>query len=88
MKTVATTECAGVAIPDEKWGERLKAFVTLMPDAGATERDIIDLCCERLAHFKAPAAVDFGPLLKTSTGKVPKNVLRARGWAGRTSVLN
>jgi fatty-acyl-CoA synthase len=81
-------ECAVVAIPDEKWGERPKAFVTLMPGARATERDIIDFCRERLAHFKAPAAVDFGPLPKTSTGKVQKNVLRAREWAGRSSAIN
>ena len=81
-------ECAVVAIPDDKWGERPKAFVTLMPDAQATERDIIDFCRERLARFKAPAAVEFGPLPKTSTGKVQKNVLRAREWAGRDSAIN
>jgi fatty-acyl-CoA synthase len=88
MKTVATTECAGVAIPDEKWGERPKAFVTFMPDAHATEPEIIDFCRARLARFKVPVAVDFGPLPKTSTGKVQKNVLRAREWTGRTSGIN
>ena len=81
-------ECAVVAIPDEKWGERPKAFVTLVPDAHATEREIIDFCRERLARFKAPVAVDFGPLPKTSTGKVQKNVLRAREWAGRSIGIN
>jgi fatty-acyl-CoA synthase len=81
-------ECAVVAIPDEKWGERPKAFVTFMPDAHATEPEIIDFCRARLARFKAPVAVDFGPLPKTSTGKVQKNVLRAREWTGRTSGIN
>jgi fatty-acyl-CoA synthase len=81
-------ECAVVAVPDEKWGERPKAFVTLMPEAQASERDIIDFCHGRLARFKAPASVEFGPLPKTSTGKVQKNVLRAREWAGRAGGIN
>jgi fatty-acyl-CoA synthase len=84
----AVLECAVVAIPDEKWGERPKAFVTLAADARADERDIIDFCRENLAHFKAPVAVDFGPLPKTSTGKVRKNILREREWAGRTRAIN
>ncbi len=48
-------ECAVVAIPDEKWGERPKAFVTLKPGGAATEGEIVDFCRERLAHFKCPA---------------------------------
>ena len=81
-------ECAVVAIPDEKWGERPKAFVTLAPGAVVGKRDIIDFCRAHLAHFKAPVAVDFGPLPKTSTGKVQKNVLREREWLGRTRAIN
>jgi fatty-acyl-CoA synthase len=81
-------ECAVVAIPDEKWGERPKAFVTLAAGATAGERDIIDFCRAHLAHFKAPVAVDFGPLPKTSTGKVQKNLLREREWFGRTRAIN
>jgi len=84
----AVLECAVIAIPDEKWGERPKAFVTLAPGAQADERDIIDFCRQHLAHFKAPVAVDFGPLPKTSTGKVRKNILREREWAGRTQAIN
>jgi fatty-acyl-CoA synthase len=84
----AVLECAVVAIPDERWGERPKAFVTLAAGARADERDIIDFCRSNLAHFKAPVAVDFGPLPKTSTGKVQKNVLRAREWEGRTRAIN
>ena len=81
-------ECAVVAIPDEKWGERPKAFVTLAAGATAGERDIIDFCRAHLAHFKAPVAVDFGTLPKTSTGKVQKNLLREREWLGRTRAIN
>jgi fatty-acyl-CoA synthase len=79
----AVLECAVVSIPDERWGERPKAFVTLKPGATASEGEIIDFCRERLAHFKCPAAVEFGELPKTSTGKIQKYVLREREWAGR-----
>jgi acyl-CoA synthetase (AMP-forming)/AMP-acid ligase II len=81
-------ECAVVAIPDEKWGERPKAFVTLAEHQTATEREIIAFCREHLARFKAPAAVEFGPLPKTSTGKIQKYVLRNREWAERDKRVN
>ncbi len=82
-KHPAVLECAVVAMPDEKWGERPKAFVTLKPGAEATGQEIIDFCRDHIAHFKCPAAVEFGELPKTSTGKVQKFVLRERVWAGR-----
>jgi fatty-acyl-CoA synthase len=81
-------ECAVVAIPDDKWGERPKAFVTLKPGRNATEQDLIEFCKQHIAHFKAPAAVEFGDLPKTSTGKVQKFVLRDREWKGRTKRIN
>ncbi len=81
-------ECAVVAIPDDKWGERPKAFVTLKPGQSATEQDIIEFCKQHIAHFKAPAAVEFGDLPKTSTGKVQKFVLRDREWKGKTKRIN
>ena len=72
-------EAAVVARPDEKWGETPCAFVTLKPDAGGvTEAEIIAWCRDSLAHYKAPKAVVFGPLPKTSTGKVQKYALRDR----------
>ncbi|CAA9446636.1 MAG: 3-methylmercaptopropionyl-CoA ligase of DmdB1 type [uncultured Rubrobacteraceae bacterium] len=82
-KHPAVLECAVVAIPDEKWGERPKAFVALKEGKEATEQEIIDFCKERMARFKAPAAVEFGDLPKTSTGKVQKFVLRDKEWAGQ-----
>jgi fatty-acyl-CoA synthase len=78
----AVLECAVVAIPDDYWGERPKAFVTLKPSATATAEEIIAFCRGRLAHFKCPVAVAFGELPKTSTGKVQKYVLRELEWAG------
>jgi fatty-acyl-CoA synthase len=79
----AVLECAVVGIPHERWGERPKAFVTLNPGATASAEEVIRFCRERLAHYKCPDAVEFGPLPKTSTGKVQKYVLREREWAGR-----
>ena len=84
----AVLECAVVAIPDEKWGERPKAFVTLKPGQNATEADIIAFCREHIAHFKCPAAVEFGELPKTSTGKVQKFVLRDREWGSHEKRVN
>ena len=73
----AVLEAAVVARPDEKWGETPCAFVTLRPGSdGVTEDDIIAFCRENMAHFKAPRTVVFGPLPKTSTGKVQKFRLR------------
>ena len=78
----AVLECAVVAVPHEHWGERPKAFVTLREGATATSDEIIDFTRSRLAHFKCPDAVEFGPLPKTSTGKVQKFLLRDAEWAG------
>jgi fatty-acyl-CoA synthase len=74
----AVLECAVVAMPDTRWGEVPKAFVGLRPGRTATERDLIDFCRERIAHFKCPKAVEFTELPKTSTGKIQKFLLRAR----------
>ena len=84
----AVMECAVIAIPDEQWGERPKAFVTLKPGQHATEAEIIAFCRERLAHYKCPAAIEFGDLPKTSTGKIQKFVLRNKEWAGQEKRIN
>jgi fatty-acyl-CoA synthase len=72
----AVLECAVVAILDEHWGERPKAFVALKPGQIATEDELIAFCRERLAHFKCPVAVAFDDLPKNGTGKVQKSMLR------------
>ena len=84
----AVMECAVVAIPDDKWGERPKAFVTLKPGATATAQEIMDFCRSHIAHFKCPAAIEFGDLPKTSTGKVQKFVLRDREWKSKDRRIN
>jgi len=83
VKHPAVLECAVVAVPHERWGEVPKAFVTLRPGEDASERDIIEFCRERLAHFKCPKAVAFGELPKTSTGKIQKFRLREQEWKGQ-----
>ena len=67
---------AVVAKPDPKWGEAPCAFIELKPDAKPTEHELIEFCRAHLAHFKVPRRVVFGPLPKTSTGKIQKFVLR------------
>jgi len=72
-------EAAVVARPDEKWGETPCAFVTLKPGAKpVTAEDIIAYCREHMARYKVPRTVVFGPLPKTSTGKIQKFLLREK----------
>jgi fatty-acyl-CoA synthase len=75
-------EAAVVAKPDARWGETPYAFVTLRPEAApVTADEIVAWCREHLARFKAPRGVVFGPLPKTSTGKIQKYVLREQAKA-------
>jgi fatty-acyl-CoA synthase len=67
-----------VAQPDAKWGESPVAYVELKPGASADEHDIIEHCRANLPHFKAPRAVVLGPVPKTATGKIQKNLLREK----------
>jgi len=69
---------AVVAKPDGKWGEVPCAFVELKPNAAATEAEIVAFCREQLPGFKTPKAVVFGPIPKTSTGKIQKFMLRSQ----------
>ena len=72
----AVQAAAVVAKPDAKWGETPCAFVEVRPGVEVTERELIEHCRAHLARFKAPRAVVFGVLPKTSTGKIQKFVLR------------
>jgi fatty-acyl-CoA synthase len=77
-------EAAVVAKPDERWGETPCAFVTLKPGAGeVSAAEIIAFCRANLAHYKAPKTVVFGPLPKTSTGKIQKYALREQAKAAK-----
>jgi fatty-acyl-CoA synthase len=78
----AVLEAAVVARPDAMWGETPCAFVALKPGAAASADDIIAFCRGELAGFKVPRTVIFGPLPKTSTGKIQKYLLRERARSG------
>ncbi|MFC5724739.1 AMP-binding protein [Streptomyces gamaensis] len=78
-------QAAVVAGPHEVWGEVPVAFVALRPGAGVGERELIDFVRSRIAHFKAPRRVVFGPLPTTSTGKPRKKLLRERAAAVLTA---
>ncbi len=81
-------EVAVIGIPDDHWGERPKAFVTLVDGASVDDAALIAFCRDQLAHFKCPDTIEFMALPKTSTGKVQKMVLREREWAGRDRRVN
>ena len=78
LALAAVAAAAVVARPDERWGETPCAFVELRPGALATGEELIAWCRTHLARYKCPRHVVFGPLPKTSTGKVQKFALRER----------
>jgi fatty-acyl-CoA synthase len=77
----AVLEAAVVARPDQTWGETPCAFITLKPEVKATAEEIIAFCRDNMARYKVPKTVVFGPLPKTSTGKVQKFALREQAKA-------
>jgi acyl-CoA synthetase (AMP-forming)/AMP-acid ligase II len=72
-----------IAVPDEKWGEAVKAVVILKPGLQATEAEIIDFCKDNLASYKKPQSVDFvSSFPRVGAEKVARNKLREKYWAG------
>jgi fatty-acyl-CoA synthase len=83
----AVLEAAVVAMPDDRWGERPKAFIELKLGREVTAKELIAFCREHIAGYKCPAMIEFGELPRTSTGKVQKYVLREREWQGRAKAI-
>jgi fatty-acyl-CoA synthase len=82
----AVQEVAVIGVPDEKWGERPKAFVIRTPGAAVTEAELIAYLQTHLARYKTPKAIEFVEQLpRTATGKIQKFELREKEWAGHSS---
>jgi fatty-acyl-CoA synthase len=81
----AVLEAAVVAVPDERWGERPRAWVTLREQHTATAEELREHVRGLLARFKVPDAIEFGPLPKTATGKIQKFRLRTAALSGTTA---
>jgi acyl-CoA synthetase (AMP-forming)/AMP-acid ligase II len=85
----AVAEVCVIGVPDEKWGETVKALVVLAPGATADEAELIAFCRDRLAHYKCPTSVELrDELARTATGKLQKFKLRAPFWEGRARQVN
>jgi acyl-CoA synthetase (AMP-forming)/AMP-acid ligase II len=79
----SVSECAVFAVPDPKWGEAIRAVVTLRPGTTTTPDELIAFCKEHVARFKVPKAIDVVPdLPKTAVGKILRRALREPYWKG------
>jgi acyl-CoA synthetase (AMP-forming)/AMP-acid ligase II len=82
-------EVAVIGVPDEKWGETIKALVVRAEGSELTEQELISYVKGRVAHYKAPTSVEFREMLdRTATGKLQKFKLRAPYWEGRERQVN
>ncbi len=82
-------EVAVIGVPDEKWGETIKALVVKAEGSTLTEQELIDYVKGKVARYKAPSSVEFRDMLdRTATGKLQKFKLRAPYWEGRERQVN
>ncbi len=84
LTSSAVQDCAVIGVPDEKWGEAVKAVIELKPGQRITSEEVIAICKEQLGSVKSPKTVEFSDELpRSAVGKVLKKDVREQFWAGR-----
>ncbi len=85
----AVADVAVIGVPDERWGEAVKAFIVRKPNTTLSQGELIEFARERIAGYKVPRSVDFlDALPRNPTGKILKRELRKPFWEGRTRQVN
>jgi acyl-CoA synthetase (AMP-forming)/AMP-acid ligase II len=85
----AVAAVAVIGVPDDRWGEAVKAIVIVKSGVAVTADELIAYCRQRIAHYKAPRSIDFADSLpRNASGKLLKRVLRAPYWEGRSRQVN